>query len=755
MTYRNWSGAWLPDTNQAGVRYVNGAWADETLWGSDGADQFEGGGGRDTFVGGGGDDFYWVRDSKDAVVENAGGGVDTVKIWNSYNLPANVENLIVFGHNSYARGNDGANIIQGLDGDQYLYGGRGEDVLAGGGGSDTFIVVAGEGNKAIEDFQFGADRVRLTGGPLTSFAAVQGAMTQQGSDVVLNDGGTMVVFRNAGVWQFQARDFQLPLAASTHGGLTFADEFNSLQTGSVWNTNFGYAGDGLNSFTLTNNSEQQIYVAPEFKGTSGAALGLNPYSLSGGVLTLSATPVSDAVASQMWGYRYASGMLASNHTQTYGYFEIRAQLPSGQGLWPAFWLIGADNTEIDILEGLGSDTQVPYNALHSPSVPARGLQNFVPDDGGFHTYGVLWSPADLVYTIDGTEVWRTPTPADMNKPMRMIVNLAVGGPWAGSPDASTPWPAQMKVDYVHAYALPGESGSDAQPPQPPSPTPVPPSPPASPPPAPPSSGGVNLVSQAFGDVMTGGGGADTLTAGNGGERMSGGGGADVFVFNRVPWSPSEIADFQLGSDTLDLSGLGGADRVWLFDDGAGGTKVCVDPDGAGGAWPDYVAHLAGVSSAGLTAAALTGASGPPTPQAPPGPGGGQGLTLTSQFPGDRLVGGAGDDTLNTSRGSDTLTGGAGADRFAFADVPWSPADITDFQPGVDVLDLRAVFAHSSFVAGDPVAQHYLGFIGDGAGGTKVLFDADGWGGGQPWASYVLHLVGVAPETLTSHDWIVS
>src|SRR5215218_10999601 len=116
MAYRNYSGAWLPDTNQAGVKYVNGSWASEILYGSSGADQFEGGGGWDTLSGGAGDDFYWVRDTRDVVVESAGGGVDTVQIWSSYTLPANVENLVVFGQGSYAAGNDGNNVIKGLDG---------------------------------------------------------------------------------------------------------------------------------------------------------------------------------------------------------------------------------------------------------------------------------------------------------------------------------------------------------------------------------------------------------------------------------------------------------------------------------------------------------------------------------------------------------------------------------------------------------------------------------------------------------------
>jgi Ca2+-binding RTX toxin-like protein len=130
------------------------------------------------------------------------------------------------------------------------------------------------------------------------------------------------------------------------------------------------------------------------------------------------------------------------------------------------------------------------------------------------------------------------------------------------------------------------------------------------------------------------------------------------------------------------------------------------------------------------------------------------VVLTSSGPGDTLVGGAGNDTLNASRGSDLLTGGGGDDRFVFGDVPWSPAHITDFAHGQDVLDLKAVFAHSTYVSGDPVAEGYLSFISDGAGGTKVLFDADGPAAGQQWASYILNLDHVAPASMTAADWIV-
>src|SRR6185295_18101309 len=99
-----------------------------------------------------------------------------------------------------------------------------------GGSGTTFIVGAGEGNKVIQNFAEGADTLRLIGGPLTSFAAVKAAMTQRGSDVVLDDGGTMILFRGATVGQFQAADFQLPLDRATLGTPTFNEEFDSPGT---------------------------------------------------------------------------------------------------------------------------------------------------------------------------------------------------------------------------------------------------------------------------------------------------------------------------------------------------------------------------------------------------------------------------------------------------------------------------------------------------------------------------------------------
>lgn len=690
--------------------------------------------------------YDWLANPSTPIVLSP--GVDTVKIWQSFVLPDNANNLIVFGDGNYAAGNNQANVLKAVANNNLIYGGKGDDVFVGDG-STTFIVAVGEGDKVIQNFAEGGDKIRLIGGGLTDINAVKNAMTQQGSDVVLNDAGTMLLFRNATVGEFQARDFQLPIDRASLGPLTFSENFDNPATiAANFQTNFGYAGAGLNSFTLVNNGEQEIYTSSSFKGTGSSPLGLDPFSFNNGVLTISATPVSNAQSQQMWGYQYSSGMLESNATQTYGYFEMRADLPHGQGLWPAFWLLGAQNKEIDVLEGLGSDTRVAYNAVHSPSVPALGNASYNPYADGFHTYGVLWTPQTLTYYVDGAPVWQTATPADMNSPMHMIVNLAVGGNWPGSPNAATPWPAQMQIDYIHAYALPGGSPPPPPPPPPPAPPPAPP---------PPPGGGVNLTSSGFGSVLVGGAGADTLNSFQGNETLTGGAGADHFVFGTLPWNPSHITDFQVGVDRLDVSGLyvdgyKGTDplsdgHALFIADGHGGTAVLIDVDGHGAThpWAAYVADLEHVSPVGLTSAQVFGGVSPPPPPPPPG-GGAPGVVLTSatNFPGSAFAGGAGDDTLNAGQGADTMNGGAGSDHFAFAKKPWAPAEITDFTHGQDVIDLRGMFAGNGYAGSDPVADHQLILLSDGAGGTKVLYAG----------TYFLHLDHVAPTSLTASDWIV-
>ena len=125
-----------------------------------------------------------------------------------------------------------------------------------------------------------------------------------------------------------------------------------------------------------------------------------------------------------------------------------------------------------------------------------------------------------------------------------------------------------------------------------------------------------------------------------------------------------------------------------------------------------------------------------------------GQVLTSSGPGSVLTGGAGNDTLNASQGNDTLTGGAGADVFAFAKEPWSPIHITDFAVGTDRLDLSALFKAVGYTGADPVADHYIYFESDNAGGTVIRYDHDGTGPNPQWPNTIIDLEHLSPAGLT-------
>jgi beta-glucanase (GH16 family) len=227
---------------------------------------------------------------------------------------------------------------------------------------------------------------------------------------------------------------------------TFNDDFNSLNASPGGSAN-QWATTAFGIRTLPANGEQEYY--------SDSSVGVNPFSTGDGALTITAAPGSNPL-----GLPYNSGEISSQalHSQTYGYFEMRAQLPSGQGMWPAFWLMPTNGGpgEIDALEAFGAshDGQGGANsysvALHDTS---GGGQEWV-DTGantqsGYHTYGVDWEPDTITFYFDGRAVKSMATPADMHQPYYMIANLAVGGPWVGSPAGET---SQMKIDYIRAYS---------------------------------------------------------------------------------------------------------------------------------------------------------------------------------------------------------------------------------------------------------------------------------------------------------------
>jgi beta-glucanase (GH16 family) len=188
----------------------------------------------------------------------------------------------------------------------------------------------------------------------------------------------------------------------------------------------------------------------------------------GGNLVITAT--SDGQGN----YTSARVNTSGGFSQRYGRFEARAQLPSGQGLWPAFWMLGNNIGdvgwpacgEIDIMETVGTDVGENHGSLHSPgwdpsavSSPAGGSQL----SDGFHTYAIEWDPGEIRFYLDDT-LYET---QDANgapggawvfddQPFFIIINVAVGGDWPGSPDSTTVFPQRLLVDWVRVYKKAGQ-----------------------------------------------------------------------------------------------------------------------------------------------------------------------------------------------------------------------------------------------------------------------------------------------------------
>ncbi|MBG6140303.1 ricin-type beta-trefoil lectin domain protein [Longispora fulva] len=176
------------------------------------------------------------------------------------------------------------------------------------------------------------------------------------------------------------------------------------------------------------------------------------------------------------GYTSARLLTAGTFSQTYGSFEASIRIPRGQGIWPAFWMLGQgaqwpDNGEIDIMENIGREPSTVYGTMHGPGYSGAGgkggsrtLPNGEKLADTFHRYGVDWSPNLIVWKLDGQEYFRT-TPAAIpgktwvfDHPFYLLLNVAVGGDWPGYPDGSSTYPQQMVIDYVRVQTS-GSTGS--------------------------------------------------------------------------------------------------------------------------------------------------------------------------------------------------------------------------------------------------------------------------------------------------------
>lgn len=240
--------------------------------------------------------------------------------------------------------------------------------------------------------------------------------------------------------------------------LTWSDEFNGADGTAVdpakWKHDVGGTGWG--------NNELEYYTS----GTQNAVQ-------MGGNLVVTATTQGASQYHCSYGTcQYTSARLLTQglFSQQYGRFEARAQMPTGKGLWPAIWLLG-DNIstvswpacgEIDFMETIGTDISTNHGSLHMPaSYGPSGtfkLANGASFADAFHTFAIEWEPGTIRFYVD-EQLYETRTQAstpagdtwEFEHPFFLLINVAVGGQWPGSPDSTTTFPQTLKVDWVRVY----------------------------------------------------------------------------------------------------------------------------------------------------------------------------------------------------------------------------------------------------------------------------------------------------------------
>jgi beta-glucanase (GH16 family) len=237
---------------------------------------------------------------------------------------------------------------------------------------------------------------------------------------------------------------QIPAKAGTRWALTWSGGFNRPGALKKWIYFKGGTGWGL--------SQLQWYDAN------------NARINKSGQLVITANKAGSRYKCSYGPCKYTSARMETltKFSQKYGMFEARIKLPPGRGLWPAFWVEGTNIYtagwptcgEIDIAEPNGKN---PY--LLQAFAHAKGFNHIAtlslpqPMTAGFHTYGITWSPGGVTWYFDGHAYshMKAYRGWPFSRQFFIILDLAVGGGYAGPPNASTPFPARMTVDWIRVY----------------------------------------------------------------------------------------------------------------------------------------------------------------------------------------------------------------------------------------------------------------------------------------------------------------
>lgn len=248
----------------------------------------------------------------------------------------------------------------------------------------------------------------------------------------------------------------LPLTVPA-GAPTYADEFTGPEVDrSKWR--FDTARNAAGWY----NNERQYYSAARRQNARTEAGAL--------VIEARREVLAKARFPDWGGQAYSSARLVSRKPLGYGFYEIRAKLPCGRGIWPAIWLLPADGKwpdagEIDIMEMVGWDPNVIHATVHSGAFnhakgTQRGAQRKVPTScSAFHRYQLDWRPKSITIGIDDRSVFRVRDDQPgghaawpFTRPYDLILNLAVGGDWGGQKGIDdSAFPQRMSVDYVRYW----------------------------------------------------------------------------------------------------------------------------------------------------------------------------------------------------------------------------------------------------------------------------------------------------------------
>ena len=260
----------------------------------------------------------------------------------------------------------------------------------------------------------------------------------------------------------QTSDLRHPVNPAT---LIWSDEFNgraqSQPDPANWTYDVGTSGWG--------NQELETYCAWASNAAPCSAATPSAYVGGDGYLHIVARDLGKGV--------YTSARLKTQGLQSfqYGRIEARIKIPEGQGIWPAFWMLG-DNIatvdwpacgESDIMENIGKEPTINHGSMHGPGysggsdlTAAYTLPGGAKFSDDFHVFAVEWAANVVRFYVDDN-LYETETPANVpagdtwvyDQPFFLLLNVAVGGSWPGDPDSTTVFPQTMLVDYVRVYTM--------------------------------------------------------------------------------------------------------------------------------------------------------------------------------------------------------------------------------------------------------------------------------------------------------------